>query len=32
MNITPEFKTKLWWPDPNCPMEIDIHFWVDEVV
>ncbi|MCD4770893.1 hypothetical protein K8R30_00575 [archaeon] len=32
MNITPEFKTKLWWPDPNYPTEIDVHFWVDEVV
>ena len=32
MNITPEFKTKLWWPDPNYPTKIDIHFWVDEVV
>ena len=28
----PEFKRKLWWPDPNYPYEIDIHFWVDEVV
>ena len=28
----PEFKRKLWWPDPNYPMEIDIHFWVDEIV
>lgn len=27
----PEFKRKLWWPDPNYPMEIDIHFWVDEI-
>lgn len=24
----PEFKEKLWWPDPNYPMDIDIHFWV----
>lgn len=29
---TPEFKRKLWWPDPNYPYEIDIHFWVDEIV
>ncbi len=28
---TPEFKRKLWWPDPNYPKEIDVHFWVDEV-
>jgi hypothetical protein len=28
----PEFKTKLWWPDPNYPKNIDIHFWVDEIV
>ena len=28
---TPEFKTKLWWPDPNYPMNIDIHFWIEEV-
>lgn len=29
---TPEFKRKLWWPDPNYPMEIEVHFWVDEIV
>jgi hypothetical protein len=28
---TPSFKKKLWWPDPNYPMNIDIHFWVDEI-
>ena len=28
----PEFKRKLWWPDPNYPYKIDIHFWVDEIV
>ena len=28
----PEFKRRLWWPDPNYPMEIEIHFWVDEIV
>lgn len=28
---TPSFKKKLWWPDPNYPMSIDIHFWVEEV-
>ena len=28
----PEFKRRLWWPDPNYPIEIDIHFWVDEIV
>lgn len=27
----PEFKKKLWWPDPNYPYTVDIHFWVDEV-
>ena len=32
LNITPEFKTKLWWPDPNYPNQIQIHFWIDEVV
>ena len=29
---TPEFKKKLWWPDPNYPYSIDVHFWVDEIV
>jgi len=29
---TPEFKKKLWWPDPNYPMKIDIHFWIEEVI
>lgn len=28
----PEFKRKLWWPDPNYPYTIDIHFWLDEIV
>jgi hypothetical protein len=28
----PEFKRKLWWPDPNYPYNIDVHFWVDEIV
>ena len=28
----PEFKRMLWWPDPNYPTSIDIHFWVDEIV
>ena len=32
LGVVPEFKTKLWWPDPNYPTKIDIHFWVDEVV
>jgi hypothetical protein len=27
----PKFKDKLWWPDPNYPMSIDIHFWIEEV-
>jgi len=27
----PKFKDKLWWPDPNYPMNIDLHFWVEEV-
>lgn len=29
---TPDFKTKLWWPDPNYPNEINIHLWVEEIV
>lgn len=29
---TPWFEKKLWRPDPNYPYQIDIHFWVDEVV
>ena len=28
----PKFKSKLWWPDPNYPEKIDIHFWVEEIV
>jgi hypothetical protein len=28
---TPDFKKKLWWPDPNYPMSIDIHFWIEQV-
>ena len=28
----PEFKRKFWWPDPNYPYNIDVHFWVDEYV
>ncbi|MDD5192761.1 MAG: hypothetical protein PHH54_00930 [Candidatus Nanoarchaeia archaeon] len=28
----PEFKRKLWWPDPNYPTSVDVHFWVDEIV
>lgn len=32
LGIVPDFKKKLWWPDPNYPTEIDIHFWVDEIV
>jgi len=27
----PEFKKKLWWPDPNYPMNVDIHFWIEEI-
>jgi hypothetical protein len=27
---TPKFKEKLWWPDPNYPMNVDIHFWIQE--
>lgn len=30
LGIVPDFKKKLWWPDPNYPTEIDIHLWVDE--
>jgi len=28
----PWFKKKLWWADPNYPTEINIHFWVEEIV
>ncbi len=31
MGIVPDFKKKLWWPDPNYPNEIDIHFWAEEI-
>jgi hypothetical protein len=31
LGIIPDFKKKLWWPDPNYPKTIDIHFWTDEV-
>ena len=31
LGTTPDFKTKLWWQDPNYPYTIDIHFWTDEV-
>jgi hypothetical protein len=27
----PKFKDKLWWPDPNYPISIDIHFWIEQV-
>jgi len=32
LDIVPDFKTKLWWPDPNYPESVDIHFWVEEIV
>jgi hypothetical protein len=32
LGIVPDFKKKLWWPDPNYPTNIDVHFWVDEIV
>jgi hypothetical protein len=32
LGIVPDYKKKLWWPDPNYPTEIDIHFWTDEIV
>ena len=32
LNITPDFKKKFWWPDPNYPNEINIHLWVEEIV
>lgn len=32
LGITPDFKKKLWWPDPNYPNEINIHLWVEEIV
>jgi len=28
----PEFKKMFWWPDPNYPYKVDVHFWVDEIV
>ena len=31
LDIIPDFKKKLWWPDPNYPNKIDIHFWVNEI-
>ena len=31
LRIIPDFKKKLWWPDPNYPEEIDIHLWVEEI-
>lgn len=28
----PEFRKKLWWPDPNLEnIVIDIHFWIEEI-
>ena len=32
LGIVPDFKKKLWWPDPNYPNSVDIHFWVEEIV
>jgi hypothetical protein len=32
LGIVPDFKKKLWWPDPNYPENVDIHFWVEEIV
>lgn len=32
LDIVPDFKKKLWWPDPNYPDSVDIHFWVEEIV
>ncbi len=32
LDIVPDFKKKLWWPDPNYPNKIDIHFWVEEII
>lgn len=23
---------RFWWPDPNYPNKIDIHFWVEEIM
>lgn len=31
LGIVPDFKKKLWWPDPNYPTSIDIHMWVKEI-
>lgn len=28
----PEFRKKMWWPDPNLEnITINIHFWVEEI-
>jgi hypothetical protein len=27
----PEFQQKLWWPDPNYPTQINIHFLTEEI-
>jgi len=27
----PWFKKKFWWPDPNYPNEVNIHFWAEEI-
>jgi len=32
LGITPDFKKRFWWPDPNYPTQLDVHFWVDEIV
>ncbi len=32
LGIVPDFKKKLWWPDPNYPHEISIDFWIEEIV
>jgi len=31
LGIVPDFKKKLWWPDPNYPTKINIDFWVEEI-
>ena len=30
LGIVPDFKKKLWWPDPNYPKSINIGFWTQE--
>ncbi|MBR9705433.1 hypothetical protein GOV14_00195 [Candidatus Pacearchaeota archaeon] len=27
----PKIDSMFWWPDPNYPTEVNIHFWVEEI-